>query len=139
MANFFGISIDVLLTKELTVNELYNFDIFKIDMEKPAGTAESIRQSTEQVLFVPITLQTEYTIKYGDNSFLEKLPVVSLPNFSRKNCRAFEMQGNEMQLDNHGLFHGDILFCKKANPGKQEQLKEGTVYVAIAELSLIHI
>ncbi|MBC8084861.1 MAG: helix-turn-helix transcriptional regulator, partial [Hymenobacter sp.] len=29
IAQHFGLSVDLLLTKELTVNELYNFDIFK--------------------------------------------------------------------------------------------------------------
>ena len=41
IAKYFGISLDSLLTKELTINEIYHFDILKHELNKNKKTSQN--------------------------------------------------------------------------------------------------
>jgi transcriptional regulator with XRE-family HTH domain len=116
IAHYFGISIDALLTKELTINDLYNFNMHldgnsKIEKqpEKKATTGEDFIKS----VLVPADKQIEYIVHISNRDFISKLPKILVPKHHDKNIRAFELSHDDMHDNFHGLNLGDLVFGKK--------------------------
>jgi len=134
IARHFGISLDLLITKELTVNDLYGFDIFKRDLQaeqlliKVADAAESPAYRTALVM---ANQQAGYVAHRREKPFLDGLPSLILPGEAHGLHRAFEHTGSEMQYQQHGLRHGDILYCSSV-PVEAAQLKTNEVYVFVS-------
>lgn len=116
IANYFGVSITDLLTKELTVNDLYHFDIFKDRTAKNNNENKillpSIRNTQQSIPFVKIRNYNEYYQKCKIEEYIYRLPVMELPDLAIGNMRAFELKGSEMLLDSGGMYNGDILVTK---------------------------
>lgn len=116
IANYFGISIDSLLTKELTINDLYNFNVHlgenvkgKVVPEKKAGIGEDFIKS----VLVPGDKQLEYIVHINNRDFISSLPKLLLPNHHDKNIRAFEMITDDMHDNFHGINLGDLVFGRR--------------------------
>lgn len=78
IANYFGISLDDLLNKELSVNDLYHFDIFKKDFVK--NKAHQLRPSKvvtdfRQVLYVSRDRRSDFFSQASQADF----PKIELP------------------------------------------------------------
>lgn len=134
IANHFGISIDALLTKELTVNELYNFDIFKSDFGdlKIKKLVKNLKGSrTGETPLVPSGAFMDYIINHHDRSFVESLPSIKLPVEEKAQYRAFEVEGDQMEYYNTGIHHKDILMAKLIPDNKVSELNEGKVYAIV--------
>jgi transcriptional regulator with XRE-family HTH domain len=83
IAQHFGLSVDLLLTKELTVNELYGFDIFKEQLQPPRPTPEEIAEADRQQNVTPLVYRNralEYIVKHHDPAFIDSLPWLQLPH-----------------------------------------------------------
>ncbi len=118
IAHYFGISIDSLLTKELTINDLFNFNIhLKSDTKPDHATPKksTINENFIKSVCVPIDKQIEYIVHINNRDFIDKLPKVLLPGHHDKNTRAFEMNTDDMHDNFHGLNLGDLIFGKKMN------------------------
>lgn len=131
IANHFGISIDDLLNKELTVNELYKFDIFN-RKDKSADTP-----STESIVFggtIPL-VSKEDAIKYLDNhndsDYILRLPSIFLPLRKKSSLRAFAMNSNGMQYDNAGIFQDDIVIGRRIKDILPKHVHVDEVYIII--------
>ncbi|WP_210486061.1 XRE family transcriptional regulator [Rufibacter aurantiacus] len=139
IARHFGISLDLLITKELTVNDLYGFDIFKRDLHpdhlliKVADATEAPAYHTALVMAVE---QTAYFTHRQEKQFIDGLPSLILPGEAQILHRAFEHTGSEMQYQQHGLRHGDILYCS-AVAVDASQLKPNEVYVVLTQNKLV--
>ncbi|MCB2377259.1 LexA family transcriptional regulator [Hymenobacter sp. BT635] len=115
IAHHFGLSVDLLLTKELTVNELYHFDIFQKDAA-PAPAAKPAAQADQQpgvTPFVPAARLLEYIVQHHDSAFLDALPPLTFPHSLGPATRAFEIVGAEMQHQQQGLRHQDVVLCRR--------------------------
>lgn len=115
IAKHFSISIDKLLTKELTVNELYHFDIFKDELKgNPKLTSNLlIKKNPETTMAFVSRERTEAYIASRDE--LNDYPGLTLPLHLPAGSRAFEHQGHEMQFADRGLLAGDMVVgCKMA-------------------------
>ncbi|WP_062544510.1 helix-turn-helix domain-containing protein [Rufibacter tibetensis] len=138
IARHFGISLDLLITKELTVNDLYGFDIFKPDLQaeqlliKVAGAAESPAHRTALVM---ANEQPGYFTLRQERQYIDGLPSLILPGKTDVLHRAFEHTGSEMQYQQHGLRHGDILYCSFVPP-EASQLKPNEVYTLVTPTKL---
>ncbi len=109
IADYFKISIDKLIKKELTVNELYNFDIFRKELKKSG----EIDDQNTSVKYVPENLLKLYPSQHKNNSYLEKLGKIKLPEkISGNQFRAFFHKGNSL-YNNGGINHGDTVICSK--------------------------
>ncbi|MGV3539319.1 MAG: XRE family transcriptional regulator [Rufibacter sp.] len=138
IARHFGVSLDLLITKELTVNDLYGFDIFKRDLQQNQlliKVAEAEIPAHRTVL-VMASEQPAYFIRRQEREFLDSLPSLILPSEPQLLHRAFEHTGTEMQYQQHGLRHGDILYCSSV-PVDAAQLKPNEVYVVITTNKLL--
>ncbi len=112
IANYFGISVDSLLTKELTINDLYNFNVhFGIEVTK-SNVRETGPAFIKSVL-VPGEKQLEYIVHINNRDFISALPKVLIPGQHDKDIRAFEMTKDDMHHNAHGLNLGDMVFGKK--------------------------
>jgi len=130
IAKKYRLSIDLLLTKELTINELFNFDIFKDDLKdhqpKPdAGPG----YGGIPVVFAHSAV--EYLVKHKNQDFVNNLPIHWIPNQGAGLLRAFELSGTEMELHQNGLHHGDILLAKKVGQVDNKNLKKDQIYVVV--------
>ena len=136
IANYFSISLELLLSKELTVNELYRFNIFKTDTEKEKDHTTKYEQAKNQekeIPFVANNIDINYLANYHEEDFIAGLAHLKLPVEAETKLRAFEHNGNEMQFDNHGIVHGDILVCAQANLKEPGKLVKNHVYVFVTK------
>lgn len=137
IANYFGLSVDLLLTKELTVKELFSLDIVK----QKFNQAHDFEPKQERALrpggigLVGSGQYTEYIVNHGNKDFLAALPQVYLPVDFKGTTRAFEVHGSEMEYHQNGLHHGDILLALKVT-GKLKSLVLQKVYVIIHDTAI---
>ena len=116
IAQHFGLSVDLLLTKELTVNELYHFDIFKQHgTSAETSTAALADQQKTVTPFVPADRLLEYIVQHHKASFLDTLPPLTFPHQLGPATRAFEIVGAEMQHQQQGLRHQDVVLCRRVD------------------------
>ncbi|WP_181304022.1 helix-turn-helix domain-containing protein [Rufibacter sp. XAAS-G3-1] len=139
IARHFGISLDLLITKELTVNDLYGFDIFKRDLQPDhllIKVAESAEAPAYRTALVMANQQLAYFAHRQEKQFIDALPSLILPGEAQQLHRAFEHTGSEMQYQQHGLRHGDILYCSAVGTDAS-LLKPNEVYVVVTQHKLI--
>jgi transcriptional regulator with XRE-family HTH domain len=134
IANYFGISIDSLLTKELTINDLFNFNVHlkretKSDDSPPKKPA--LNESNIKSVCVFKEKQLEYIVHINNLDFISKLPKVLIPNHHDKNTRAFEMNADDMHDNFHGLNLGDLVFGKKMTA--PYKFVKGKLYIVITK------
>jgi len=136
IAQEYRLSIDLLLTKELTINELYRFDIFKENYDQELAAKEQddsdVIKAKHRTAFVPAAQSLEYIVNYRNRDYIESLPWIYLPIQISSGSRAFEMTGSEMEYNHNGLHHGDILVCVNTNLD-QAMIKPGKVYLAVTK------
>lgn len=133
IAQYFGLSVDLLLTKELTVNELYHFDIFREQLQPSSPAPEPVAVPDRQQNATPLVYRNralEYIVRHHDPSFVEGLPWLQLPHQLTGPTRAFEVSGADMLLHRQGLRHQDIVLCCRVDKARP-RLKTGNVYVFV--------
>lgn len=115
IANHFGISIDSLLQKELTINDLYNFNVHLSEGIKDISEKKVADYNSNfiKTVLVPVEKQHEYIVHINNRDFISALPKIMIPNYHHKNIRAFEMNSNDMYYNSQGLGSGDFIFGKK--------------------------
>lgn len=125
IANYYGISIDVLLTRQLTVSEILSLGMLNEKLNK----AHQIKQSkgdpskNSQIPFVQLSQYLDYVVNHENSEYVQNLPEVSIPYGEVNNeLRAFEMQGREMEYHHQGIQHGDILIAERS--GKELLARE---------------
>jgi len=132
IAKKYRLSIDLLLTKELTINELYKFDIFKKDYDKSAPPHPP--QENVPGGFIPLVgsdIGLEYVVNLKNRDFIENLPRINFPVKVKEQLRAFEVSGSEMEYYQQGIHHGDILVGAQVNLAKNSKLNPGSVYLIV--------
>lgn len=135
MAQHFGLSVDRLLTKEITINELYHIDRYAENLGKsqqPPPAGEKDRLKPKGMPMVPEERIHEYLTQRENKDFIAALPLVCLPEETNRMNRAFEVASNEMLYLNGGIGKGDLVNCIFV--GKEPaKLKEGGIYLIICK------
>jgi transcriptional regulator with XRE-family HTH domain len=132
IANYFSIAIDDLLTAELTVNQLLQFN------DALALSPEDL----EREIFAEVPCITEKTaddyLEYYDNeAFINDLPKVSLPLNTEKEFRAYTVTNLEMTSHDKGLYPKDIVIGEKVPSTVIKKLNNGTVVLCVCEKGII--
>lgn len=130
IAQYFALSIDALLTKELTINELYQFDIFS----KTNTTSQVSSKITDaDILYVAREFHLEYIVQKDNKDFLNQLPIIKLPIIQKEKLRAFENYEPYMYYNGIGIHPGDILISKQLTADNFSKLQPDYYYVLITE------
>jgi len=137
IAQHFGLSVDLLLTKELTVNELYRFDAVQEQLREQAPPA-TLARADQQSNVTPLVYHNralEYIVQHHDPTYVDELPALQLPHKLTGPTRAFEINGAAMQLQQQGLRHQDIvLCCRVERPAPVLQPGQAFVFVTQSQL-----
>ena len=108
VANFFSIQIDGLLTRELSINELLNFDT-------ALTTDESqLRKTYPKIPFITKSNNLDYLNYHDKESFVSKMPYIEWPvqDYS-KTFRFYEITDLEMSYNNGGFYPKDIVLLEQ--------------------------
>lgn len=139
IANYFGLSIDALLKKDLTINELVRFDSLK-NKKQDLKTIESHqRQGNARNLntkYIPSGKMLDYISNYRNLDYIDGLMAFHLPNISSTPARAFDVTDNAMSFDHAGIVPGDIVISDK-KISVPDELHLDQVYVAILDDRMI--
>jgi transcriptional regulator with XRE-family HTH domain len=132
IAQHFGLSLDLLLTKELTINELYHFDIFKEQLPSAPSIPKTagVKPEQDRTPLVYADWAPAYIAQRHDPAFVQTLPVLQLPHQLPGPTRAFEVAGAAMQLHGQGLRPQDIVLCCRVEDA-QPSLQVGRVYAFV--------
>ena len=135
IANYFGVSIDELLTKRLGVTEILKFDLVNKTLDK-AHRLDSIRIVDNPIVkLIKASEYMEYVVRREDKNFINSLSIIGY-SCRQKPDIAFEMGSTEMSVGEFGLRHKDILFAKKINLSQLEG-KVNKIIVLILQDELI--
>ncbi|GJM60914.1 helix-turn-helix transcriptional regulator [Persicobacter diffluens] len=121
IAKHFDLSIDLLLTKEITVNQLYHFDL--------EGTSTLLDKKEEiPATGIPVLEGKDwlnYVLGQRKADFLSRLPKVQVPGVKEEDHLVFSLTENQGG-SGAGLKKGDWLICKKK---ALNELEEGKLVV----------
>ena len=141
IANHFGLSIDLLLTKELTINDLFKFDLHATGAPGAKGVpSKSIKNPGIEILetsIVPLDKQPDYIVQHQNRDFMVSLPRIYVPGFSGKQFRAFEMNSEEMHDNYRGINRGDLVVSKQVEIGQLEPGDQQKIFVLVTSGEII--
>jgi transcriptional regulator with XRE-family HTH domain len=129
VANYFSISIDTILTKEITVNQLLSFDgVITTDVNQVVKNG-----------FVEIPFLSELNLKafifdFKKSKTYELLPKICLPVKKTNDMLAFAIQDLMMVSNEEGLFPGDVVICTYEIPSN---IEEGEVVLVLINDNMI--
>ncbi|CAL2104354.1 Transcriptional regulator [Tenacibaculum sp. 190130A14a] len=132
IANYFSITIDDILTSELTVNALLRF--------KGDVTIKAEEVTKREFLEIPLITKDYYAdyVKYYDKpKFIKDLPVVKLPIEGEAVLRGLIVPNLEMTSNDKGLYPGDMVVGKQVGLSTVDEVKEGNLVLAVVEEELI--
>jgi len=137
IANKYRLSIDLLLTKELTINELFRFDIFNKNLDLESLPLPKEIKRSPGIPLVRINQQLEFLVKRENKDFLNQLDTIEIPGLNPLSSLAFEMNGHEMEYHHNGIHHGDYLVSSKIAKIQKSKLSAGKIYIAITPQSIL--
>lgn len=109
IANHFSIGLDDLLLKELSVNDLYRFDIFRKDLNEDVNHNLIPKSAPIDMVPVPFVSLANLPAYLSDHSIVSTLPYLSIPLVKGKKYRAFEIADNAMHSSGLGPEAGDVV------------------------------
>ena len=132
IANHFSITIDELLTKELTVNNLLKFKgSFAGDQE------ELLKEQFTSVPCIVPTIRSRYITGFDDNGFLKSLPCLKLPISNDVSFRGFIVDSLEMSDHEKGLFPKDVVIGKFVPKKDWKKLDNGKLMLVLVADQLV--
>ena len=114
MANFFGISIDALLTRKLTIAEIFKFNRVNEKLDKVHQLKGRSGKKVPVVKLVRADQYLDFLVQRSNSDFIDSMDEVGLPTSRMTADIAIEMNGGEMALEDRGVHHGDVLFGREA-------------------------
>lgn len=132
IAKHFGISIDALLTRDVTVNELQHFDLFQLGADEHEPSLTLLLDSAFNTIpYLTATEQAVYINEVGKREFTQALPMIQMPVNLLNADLAFEISRANMQTD-YGVFsQGNVVFGKSITNTPQN-LFPGHAYIVVS-------
>lgn len=140
IAKHFSISIDLLLKKELTVNELYRFDIFDTEIKASdtvhsgAAFPDGIKEDVMELVRSEDVLR--YLKNYDNESYVMSLPKINLPVGFLNGTRIFELNGAD-GVSNLSAHIGDVLIASRVKNSDWKKLDIDRLHLFINQDELI--
>lgn len=132
IANYFSITIDDLLTKELTVNHLLKF---KGDLS--LKVEERIKEKFADIPCITEKNSADYIVNFDNEQFIAELPSVQLPINTDKNFRAYTVTNLEMTDHDQGLYPKDVVIGEFVPTTIYKKLNNGCMALVLVNHQLI--
>ena len=132
VANHFSVTIDCMLTRDLTVNELLKF---KADIV--AGMHEVDQESFVEVPCITARNTDDYIVYYENDAFVSQLPQLKLPLEKEEVLRGFTVQNLEMTHNDKGLYPNDVVVATSFDLKLIQELAEGSMVLVLTDDELI--
>jgi transcriptional regulator with XRE-family HTH domain len=130
IAKYFSISVESFISKELTVNEIYNFDIFKDEIQNSVN--KPVKKKDENAIpYITQHYLMDYTTHFEDFEFIDNLPTLKIPFKWKGITRAFECWKNDMHFFENGIRQNDILLCKRIEKDDWGKIEINKLYIII--------
>lgn len=120
ISRYFNISIDVLLTKELSSKDIFSLGLLNKKLDQ-AHEVKSRPSKENHAPFISIDERVNFLVNGRDKSYLANLPKVGNPNSRDTIDLVLEHEGSKLEVDNKGIKHGDIFFCSKEEKLSSQQ------------------
>lgn len=124
VANYFSISIDDILTKEITVNQLLSFN---------GGITTDVNQVVKagftEVPFVNELNSKMFIDDFKTSQSYSSLPKITIPVNESEELLAFTVQDLFMVSNEEGLFPGDLVIGERIS---SDDLEKGDVVVVLS-------
>lgn len=105
IAKYFGIPLSDLIEKDLSVNQLLNYNAeLVLETEKL-----KITQQLVNIPYIPALYINDYISQYNDNDFILKLPHITIPSNSKYKLIALEVDNQESLPSDVNYHNGNIL------------------------------
>ncbi len=130
IANHFSISVDLLLKKELKVNELSRFDIFADELASGKGKSYERQQPTSIPIVVPKAFP-DYVKEHSKEEFISTLPSIESHPMVIRGERLFEVDTQALANETGDIREGDLLVCGRIDPTRLDRIEEGQVHVVV--------
>jgi len=131
IAEFYKLSVDQLLRKELTINEIYHIS------EKSQKFEKLISQINSDIS-IPLVKEkdrVEFIQKYSNQVYLQSLQTIKLPNLKPYHL-AFEYMGSAMVANYSGIYHGDIIIAESFQIEKINEVTVNQIFIIIERENL---
>lgn len=135
-SNFFGISLDDLLSKNMedTIKANEKDNMLRAAFPKSqsavyAGIPKIITVDSggnDNIIYVPVKARAGYLSGYGDVEFMETLPTFRLPGLNNATYRMFEVDGPSMAPN---VLHGDRIIGEWIDT--LDKIRDNRVYVVV--------
>jgi len=112
ISRHFNISIDVLLTRELSSKDIFSLGLLNKKLDQ-AHEVKPNQIQNRQAPFVSNDEKVNFLVSRKDKSYLKSLPQISAPDTAHRIDLILEQEGSKLEVDNKGIRHGNILFCSK--------------------------
>ena len=112
ISRHFNISVDVLLTKELSSKDIFSLGLLNKKLDK----AHHIDSKVNEIVSAPFVDNNEkvnFLVSRHDKSYMENLPKLGIPERLKTVDLVIENEGTKLEVDNKGVHHGDLLFCRQ--------------------------
>ncbi len=132
IADYFGISLDLFLKKELTVNDL--FKVAKIQSSLQLSDSNNLIPSGQYDAYISVPLVkksnfSHYSELRTEGCDLASLDSVCLTMMTGYIYRAFELVDNSMCGEKLRCSEGDILICSNLSVDKLTKFDEGKIFI----------
>lgn len=132
IANYFSISLDDLLTTDLTVNKLLSFN-----GEITTQVEKVKRQPFAIVPCITTEQQDLYPNHFSSKSFIEELPILHLPLDKTSRYRGLTISNLEMTNHDKGFYPNDIVIGEFIPLNDFKKINTGTLVFAVLDQSVI--
>ena len=112
IANYFSTPVDALLTRKLSVAELYKFNRLNEKLDRVHQLEQPEHTRDIKVDFLRVSEYPNFIVQGTNRDYLDGMEKISLPDSFSKADKVIEMDGGEMILERKGIFHGDLLIGK---------------------------
>ncbi|WP_417887504.1 helix-turn-helix domain-containing protein [Zunongwangia sp.] len=125
IANHFSITIDDLLTKELTVNKLLKF---KDDL---ALQGSFDKEKFARIPCITPKTETDYVLYFDKPHFIEDLPKLHLPLNREKKYRGYLISNLEMTNNDKGYFPKDVIIGEKIETEDYSKIENSSLILLV--------
>ncbi|NQZ76538.1 MAG: helix-turn-helix transcriptional regulator [Ekhidna sp.] len=112
ISRHFNISIDVLLTRELSSKDVFSLGLLNKKLDA-VHESKSPGRKVVTAPFVSITERVNFLVNHLDRQYMSGLTQLGVPEKKDQIDLIIENEGTKLEVDNKGIHHQDLLLCSK--------------------------